>query len=66
MQDTPVAVLPLPTVFEESELTPVAVFEAPMVLLRSAAVPMAVFWVPSPVVWFPTLKRSDPAPTAVL
>jgi len=28
--------------------------------------PIAVFCVPSPVLWFPTLKRSVPAPTAAL
>src|SRR5882724_4315935 len=37
-----------------------------MVLLKSAPAPIAVLSTPSPVDWFPTLKRSVPAPTPVL
>jgi len=45
---------------------PTAVLLKPVVLNKSAAAPTAVLLTPSPVLWSPMSKRSDPAPTAVL
>jgi hypothetical protein len=55
----PTAVLPKPVVLFKRAVTPTAVFKVPVVLNKSAAAPMAVFR-------SAILKRSVPAPTAVL
>ena len=57
--NAPLAVLPSAVVLFERAAAPTAVLLMPVVLNKSAAAPKAVFW-------SAVLKRSDPAPVAVL